>query len=104
MPSKQGRHGSYGEPLTPDDIRELRVWLSARRPTDAPPCEIILEGETPADDPAAAAAKVQPLAEAGAAWWIEGLWDAMQDPDRVRRRILAGPPREVDRTSRAGPG
>ena len=96
MPSKQGPDGAYGEPLTPNDIRELRAWLADRRPADTP-CDIILEGETPADDPAAAAAKVQPLAEAGATWWIEGLWDAMQDPDRVRERILAGPPRELGR-------
>jgi len=31
----------------------------------------------------------------GATWWIEGLWDAMQDPGRVRRRIVAGPPKAI---------
>lgn len=95
MPSKQGPDGSYGEPLTPDDTRELRAWVTTRRP-DGAPFDIILEGETPADDPAAAAAQVRPLAEAGATWWLEGLWDAMGDPDRLRARIAAGPPRAVD--------
>jgi alkanesulfonate monooxygenase SsuD/methylene tetrahydromethanopterin reductase-like flavin-dependent oxidoreductase (luciferase family) len=91
MPSKQATDGSFGQPLTPDDIRELRAWLTARRP-DGAPFDIVLEGETPGDDPTAAAAQVRSLAEAGATWWLEGLWDAMQDPDRVRRRIVAGPP------------
>ncbi|MBA3851642.1 MAG: LLM class flavin-dependent oxidoreductase, partial [Chloroflexi bacterium] len=96
LPSKQGANGSFGAALTPDDVRELRAWLAARRP-DGAPFDIILEGETPADDPAAAAAYVRPLAEAGATWWLEGLWDAMGDSDRLRRRIVAGPPKAVAR-------
>jgi len=92
MPSKQGPDGSFGAPLTPDDIREMRTWLADRLP-DGAPFDIILEGETPADDPAAAAGQVRPLADAGATWWLEGLWDAMGDPDRLRERIEAGPPK-----------
>ena len=92
MPSKRGPDGSFGAPLTPGDIREMRTWLADRLP-DGAPFDIILEGETPADDPAAAAGQVRPLADAGATWWLEGLWDAMGDPDRLRERIEAGPPK-----------
>ncbi len=100
MPSKQGPDGSFGVPLTPDDIREMRAWLAGRLP-DGAPFDIILEGQTPADDPEAAAAQIQPLADAGATWWLEGMWDAMGDPDRLRQRIAAGPPRPVDGTGHA---
>ncbi len=99
MPSKQGPDGSYGAPLTPDDIRELRRWVDARRPAGAP-FDIILEGETPANEPEVAASQVRPLAEAGATWWLEGLWDAMGDPDRLRARIEAGPPKDQTRRPR----
>ncbi len=100
MPSKQGPDGSFGTPLAPEDIGELRAWLAARRP-DGARFDIILEGETPGDDPGAAAAQIQPLADAGATWWLEGMWDAMGDPDRLRQRIAAGPPRPVDGTGQA---
>ncbi len=33
-----------------------------------------MEEETPGDDPARAAAIVQPWAEAGATWWLEAVW------------------------------
>jgi alkanesulfonate monooxygenase SsuD/methylene tetrahydromethanopterin reductase-like flavin-dependent oxidoreductase (luciferase family) len=82
---------------SPDDIREMIEWLDAnggRRPG----FDVIWEGETPADDPAAAAARVQPWGEAGCTWWMETRWMAPRDDpaeaDRVvRERLRAGPPR-----------
>jgi alkanesulfonate monooxygenase SsuD/methylene tetrahydromethanopterin reductase-like flavin-dependent oxidoreductase (luciferase family) len=68
---------------TPDELRELRAWL-------------IAQGETPADDPAAASALVKPWSDAGATWWLETRWEVphhsparMQD---IRTRLTAGPP------------
>jgi alkanesulfonate monooxygenase SsuD/methylene tetrahydromethanopterin reductase-like flavin-dependent oxidoreductase (luciferase family) len=93
---------SLGRPEAPDDVRALRSWLDehgARPGTD-----VIAEGETPADDPGAAARQVAPWAEAGATWWMETRWEMPHHtPDRlgeVRRRLTAGPP---DGTS-AAPG
>jgi hypothetical protein len=57
------------------------------------PFDIVVEGETPGDDAAQAADRVGPWAQAGATWWNEALWGAMDDLDRVRRRIAQGPPR-----------
>ena len=84
--------GEEKRELTPDDIRAMREYVAARR-TETTPFEIIAEGTTPGDDPAAAAAKVRPWAEAGATWWIEGMWDAMGNMDKVWERVRQGPPR-----------
>lgn len=91
IPYKQDQERSPAE-VTPDDIRSIREWLDDRRPADAAPFDIVVEGETSAQDGPTAAAQVRPFEDAGATWWLEGLWSAMQEPDRVRQRILAGPP------------
>ncbi len=90
IPGKQDADGSPAE-VTPAEIRAVRAWLGGRRPADAP-FDIVVEGETSAQDKGAAATHVRPFEEAGATWWLEGLWSAMQEPDRVRERIRAGPP------------
>jgi hypothetical protein len=83
-----------GRDGTPDDLREMRAWLAER---GAPDIDVVTEGETPAGDPAAAAAHVAPWAEAGATWWLETLWGATGTVDQRTRqvtdRIAAGPPR-----------
>jgi hypothetical protein len=52
-----------------------------------------LEGETPDNNIAKARAIVQPLAEAGATWWLESMWWDNITVEIVRRRIHQGPPR-----------
>jgi alkanesulfonate monooxygenase SsuD/methylene tetrahydromethanopterin reductase-like flavin-dependent oxidoreductase (luciferase family) len=83
-----------GRADTPDDVRELRAWLAAHGAS--PEIDVIAEGETPADDRAAAAAQVRPRAEAGCTWWLETRWQqSSEDKVRIeeaRERILAGPP------------
>jgi hypothetical protein len=67
----------------------MRAWLGEHgAPADF---DIVTEGETPADDAAAAAEQVRPWTEAGATWWLEAAW-AMSDADEVSARIAAGPP------------
>jgi alkanesulfonate monooxygenase SsuD/methylene tetrahydromethanopterin reductase-like flavin-dependent oxidoreductase (luciferase family) len=82
---------SIGE-ATPERYAEIAAYVAAHR-TAPGPFEIIVEGVTPADDPAAAAAKVRRFAEAGGTWWIESPWEAPNRPEDLRRRITAGPPR-----------
>jgi hypothetical protein len=77
-------------PATPDEVREMSAYVKAQR-EETTPFDIVLEGETPGDDPAAAAAIVRPYAEAGATWWIEARWTA-PDLEQVLERIRQGPP------------
>jgi alkanesulfonate monooxygenase SsuD/methylene tetrahydromethanopterin reductase-like flavin-dependent oxidoreductase (luciferase family) len=76
----------------PADIRAMREYVNARR-AGGEPFDIVMEGVTPGDDPAQAAATVRPYAEAGATWWIEAMWTAPNDPATLRARIMHGPPR-----------
>ncbi|GLY31883.1 LLM class flavin-dependent oxidoreductase [Kineosporia sp. NBRC 101731] len=83
-----------GQEAAPDDQRELIAWLAERGRTDL---DVVHEGETPADDRAAAIAKVTPWAAAGATWWLESRWGGEQHSEQKMRevttRLEAGPPR-----------
>jgi hypothetical protein len=79
-----------------EDIRQIAAYVAERRPASDTPFDIVVEGETPGDDPRRARAIAAEWAEAGATWWIEALWGAAEAPDSValiRRRIEQGPPR-----------
>jgi len=80
---------------TPDDLRLISVYIEANRKAGMP-FDIIMEGETPGEDPVAGAGIVQQWAQAGATWWIEALWNEPRDEEglrNVRRRLQQGPPR-----------
>ncbi|HEX6800424.1 MAG TPA: LLM class flavin-dependent oxidoreductase [Ktedonobacterales bacterium] len=91
LPDKLNPDGTREE-MTPDDLRALAVYIAEHR-TQTTPFDIIMEGETPGDEPATSAAIVRPWAEAGATWWNEARWGAMGEPEIVRTRIQQGPPR-----------
>ena len=79
-------------PLTPADVVAQRAYIAAHR-ADPAPFDLIVEGQTPTGDPAAASAHVQPFAQAGATWWLESRWTAGDDWERVvRERLADGPP------------
>jgi hypothetical protein len=77
-------------PATPDDVREMAALARQRKGEDGP-FDIVLDGTTPADNPAAAREHVAPLAAAGATWWIESPWENPSVAS-LRQRIAAGPP------------
>ncbi|MCC6313651.1 MAG: LLM class flavin-dependent oxidoreductase [Thermomicrobiales bacterium] len=77
---------------TPERYAALAAYVATHR-SEPGPFDIVTEGTTPADDPAAAAAQVRPFAEAGSTWWIESPWQPPNDVATLRRRIAAGPPR-----------
>jgi hypothetical protein len=85
-----------GREPKPSDAREVRDWLIDHGA--GAEVDVISEGETPADDHAAAVAAVTPWAEAGCTWWLETRWqmphDAGERMDQVRARLTAGPPGE----------
>ena len=78
----------------PDDVRAVRAWLAEHGAR--PDVDVVAEGVTPADDPAAASAHITPWAQAGSTWWIENRWEmpaGTTDPMAVvRERLAAGPP------------
>jgi alkanesulfonate monooxygenase SsuD/methylene tetrahydromethanopterin reductase-like flavin-dependent oxidoreductase (luciferase family) len=80
------------ERATPDEIADVCAWIAEHRTTDAP-FEVVIEGVSPGDDPAWATEILQPLADAGATWWIESRWEAPNDYDTLLARVRQGPPR-----------
>lgn len=85
-----GRTEGLARPDEPAELRAVVEWIAARRSLDG--FDIVMEGTTPADDPATARTAVAAWAKAGATWWIESDW-MDTSVDGVRRRIAAGPPR-----------
>ena len=80
---------------TPEDLSEMRTYIAENRSASTP-FDIVMEGQTPGNNPKQAAEIVQPWATAGATWWIEALWEAPRDAqgqELIRQRILDGPPR-----------
>lgn len=77
------------EDITPQDVREIKAYVDANR-TSSAPFDIVLNGSTADLDRAQTLDKLQPLAEAGVTWWIEGLWEATED--KAVERIRRGPP------------
>ena len=78
----------YRQDPAPADARSVRDWLTESG--KAAEFDLIADGETPAGDPAAAAAAIGGWAEAGCTWWLETRWEAR---DQIRERLVAGPPR-----------
>jgi alkanesulfonate monooxygenase SsuD/methylene tetrahydromethanopterin reductase-like flavin-dependent oxidoreductase (luciferase family) len=61
-----------GREGTPGDAAAARAWLAERGAR--PDLDMVAEGETPGDDPGAAAAMLTPWAQAGCTWWLETRW------------------------------
>ncbi len=88
--------GDGGKPLPPDaaTVREIHGFLTGERARigrDGEPFDLVMSGPSPA---AAAAATdlVGPLAEAGATWWAECMWDDLERAEPMVRRVDQGPP------------
>jgi alkanesulfonate monooxygenase SsuD/methylene tetrahydromethanopterin reductase-like flavin-dependent oxidoreductase (luciferase family) len=84
-----------GREQGPDDVRALRAWLSEHGAPDS--LDVVVDGETAADDPSGAAAQVKAWSQAGATWWLETRWGRPDtQTERVQQmteRLAAGPPR-----------
>lgn len=79
-------------PIPPETVRDVRDWVTANRESDGS-FEIVLEGRTSGTDHDASRAQLEPLAEAGATWWIESRWEPTDTPESLLERIRQGPPR-----------
>ena len=78
--------------LSPDDVREIAKFVAANR-TASTPFDIVVAGETPADDKARARDFAASYADAGATWFLESTLPWKQPLESFRRRIAAGPPK-----------
>jgi len=85
------RTGGEDQELTPRVVADVAKWMAAHRssPVDF---DIVTEGVTSGTDHAADRAQLQPLAEAGATWFIESRWEDDQTAATLRERIRQGPP------------
>lgn len=75
--------------VTPVDVREIKAYVSANR-TLTTPFDIVTIGNTLDLSLSEQQDRLLPWLEAGAAWWIEGLWEASEE--RVLEHIRRGPP------------
>jgi hypothetical protein len=89
LPEKRDSEGKPTD-VTPQDMYEMKAFIDANR-TLTTPFDIIKEGQTGGLYPAQAQDKLLPWVEAGATWWIEGLW--MNSTEEIKQRIKQGPPR-----------
>ena len=85
--------GIYAQVDGVDAVREIVAWAEREWPAAARDraWDVVVEGRTPGEDPAAAGAVVAAYEAAGATWWIEADWES-GSVEAVRRRIEAGPP------------
>jgi len=88
--------GHGRKPLQPDaaTVREIHRFLTGQRDRAGlagEPFDLVMSGTSPAA-PAAAADLTGPLAEAGATWWAECMWDDLERAEPMLRRVDQGPP------------
>ncbi|MQA00467.1 MAG: LLM class flavin-dependent oxidoreductase [Dehalococcoidia bacterium] len=80
----------------PEHVRAMLAWLDGQGGVREG-FDVVMEGETPADDPEAAREIVRQWAEAGCTWWLDSRWELPHDSEermqQVRERLAAGPPR-----------
>jgi alkanesulfonate monooxygenase SsuD/methylene tetrahydromethanopterin reductase-like flavin-dependent oxidoreductase (luciferase family) len=94
LPNAMTPEGDH-RPLTTDDVRQIRDFVAANR-AESGLFDIVVEGETPGNEPERAGELVREWAEAGATWWIEAMWgspDKPSNPGAMRQRVEQGPPK-----------
>jgi alkanesulfonate monooxygenase SsuD/methylene tetrahydromethanopterin reductase-like flavin-dependent oxidoreductase (luciferase family) len=79
---------------SPEELKRMVEYMREQRTADTP-YDVVVEGETPGDQPAAAREILKPWVAAGATWWTETRWNVNRDAAGlrlVRQRIEQGPP------------
>jgi hypothetical protein len=94
LPSAKDVQGKTGQ-ASLADLRGMAAWLAEQR-GGMDGFDIVVEGKTPGADRELGSAIVREWADAGATWWIEAMWDVMDQADRsavLLERIRQGPPK-----------
>jgi hypothetical protein len=74
---KRNSENQWAE-ITTSDVRGIKAYIEANRTLETP-FEIVLNGKVAALERAQLQDKLLPLIEAGATWWIEGLWEETEE-------------------------
>jgi hypothetical protein len=88
FPQKMNSNGEFEE-VTPHDLCQMKAYIDHNRSLSTP-FDYVAEGKTSDLDPVQLKDKMQEWAEAGATWWVEGLWEASQD--QAVAHLHQGPP------------
>jgi hypothetical protein len=91
LPQKMNLKGEF-EQVTPDDLRQMKTYINANH-TLTKPFDFVVDGKTGDLDQAQQKDKLQEWADAGATWWVEGMWEATEE--QALARLRQGPPRIV---------
>ncbi len=88
LPQKMNPKGEF-EPVTPPDLRQMKAYIDANRSLTTP-FDYVVEGKTRELEKSEVKDKLQEWLEAGATWWVEGLWEDSED--QAVEHIHQGPP------------
>jgi len=80
----------------PSDLREIAAFIKKHR-TVARSLDLVNIGWTTGANRRKDAEKVAAFTQAGMTWWLESLYTKRDSPERMRARILRGPPRKDTR-------
>ncbi len=88
LPEKRNPEGQIEE-VNPADVRDMKSFIDINR-TLGTPFDIVMSGKTHDLDKSRRQDVILSWVEAGATWWVEGLWDETKEAviDCIRR----GPP------------
>jgi len=89
FPQKMNSNGEFEE-VTPHDLRQMKAYIDHNRSLTTP-FDYVAEGKTGDLDPVHLKDKMQEWIEAGATWWVEGLWEASEE--QAAARLRQGPPK-----------
>ena len=90
IPEVRAENGEFRR-VTSEDIQAMKAYIDAER-TPGTRYDIVMEGETPSEEPGKAAEITRKWSQAGVTWWLEASWEE-QDLEKVRARLQKGPPR-----------
>ena len=75
--------------LTPADVAEIKAFIVANRSASGP-FDIVVEGRARDFNFEEQAARMEAWEQAGATWWIEGMWG--ESREQAAQIIRRGPP------------
>ena len=78
--------------ITPQDVSEISQFVRENRPAGQP-YDIVVEGRTLGKSAQEITDQLTPWKQAGATWWIDGMWENSRE--EVLARIRQGPPQGI---------